>query len=196
MYKKRSLEKYLCQGDIVLDVKLEKIQDFTPKKYYKGILILTYTCDLIKNQQPVEYINYCPIFTIDCVIYDSFVYYKEKFKEKENPLVAIKDAIQQKIEALYDYKPKGLFYLMPDTIFQGEECYANLEQIFSINIDYLEEILQNRKVSLLSPWIEKLGFKLGYCFNRIALPEFPVKKFRKLYKKPHLHQIEELFNSI
>lgn len=196
MYKKRCLEKYLCQGDIIIDIKLEKIQKFTPKKYYKGILILTFTCDLIKDQQPVEYINYCPIFTIDCFIDDSFEYYKEKFKEKENPLVAIKSAIQQKVEAIYDNKPKGLFYLMPDKIFNGEECYANLEQIFSIGIEHLEKILDNRKVSLKSPWIEKLGFKLGYCFNRIAIPDFPIKKFRKLYKKHHLDQIEKLFNTI
>ena len=95
-----------------------------------------------------------------------------------------------------DNKKKGFFYLMPDKIFEGKECYADLEQIHSINRKYIGHLLEHRKASLRSPWLEKLAFKLGYCFNRIALPDFPIEKFEKSYKDKHFNLIESLYDTI
>jgi len=68
------------------------------------------------------------------------------------------------------------------------------EQIYSIPKENINNLLKNRKASLRSPWIEKLGFKLGYCFNRIALPDYPPNHIENIITGKYLTIIEEKIN--
>lgn len=191
MYNTTDFENHLCQGDIIIDLKLKLIADFEPKEYFKGILILTYTCDLVLEQDPVEYINFCPIFSLDCMIKPMIDIYAEKFRDKKSPDKEISVVIKRKLKDICNYKRKNIFFLIADEILDNEDCYADLEQIYSITIDNVESILNNRKASLQSPWIEKLGFKIGYCFNRIALPDTPPNHIKNIFDSKYLMIIQD-----
>jgi len=191
MYNTIDFENHLCQGDIIVDLELKLIADFEPKEYFKGILILTYTCDLVPEQDPVEFINFCPIFSLDCMIKPMIDIYTEKFRTKKNPSKEINEVIKRKLNDICNYKRKNIFFLISDEVLDNEDCYANLEQIYSVGIDDVESLLNNRKASLQSPWIEKLGFKIGYCFNRIALPDTPLEHIENLFESKYLTLIQD-----
>ncbi len=75
MYKTESLPNHLCQGDIILNYKSDELHRYYPKEFYKGILILSFTCDL--KYRRVNFINLCPIFSLKYLIIILF----KKFSE-------------------------------------------------------------------------------------------------------------------
>ena len=70
-------------------------------------------------------------------------------------------------------------------MFNDEPCFSDLEQISNIrlNEEKIKDILVLRKASLTNPWLEKFGYKLGYCFNRVATEDFPKAKLKQLVEK-------------
>lgn len=203
MYKTENLDTYLCQGDIVLSFPLDLLQTFEPKKYYKGILILSFTCDLKNNK--LEFINYCPIYTLTHRIIE----FHENLKNNENVKKEIRkretegqnphDYIAGKVKGLLSkickYQKQNIFFLKKDLIFK-EECYANLEQIYSIPKDYESEIKKCRVASLTNPWIEKLGFMLGFCFNRVAIEEIEKSERDSLFQYKYQSTFDEFVDSV
>lgn len=75
---------------------------------------------------------------------------------------------------------KGLYKLIY-TFVNNQACYANLEQLYSLPISNIDKILKFRKVSLKNPWVEKLGYMLGHCFNRIATDNYSKADIDELY---------------
>ena len=93
------------------------------------------------------------------------------------------------------YQMQNIFFLKKDSIFK-EECYANLEQIYSKPIKYEEEIKKCRVASLTNPWIEKLGFMLGFCFNRVATEEIQTSERDLLFEDKYQSIFDEFVDSV
>ncbi|MHA2260084.1 MAG: hypothetical protein ACXACO_19125 [Promethearchaeota archaeon] len=197
MYKKTNLESYICQGDIVVDYNSEEIPIYLPKEYYKGILILSFTCDL--KWDKVRFVNFCPIFSLKAIFMD--IKYVEKLKDKcktagKSLKNCIRNVFKQRLEKITKYESKDTFFLKEDSVFDNEACFADLEQISNITLQLresdrkkkMDEMMSHRKASLENPWMEKLGFTLGNCFNRIATEDFPQLEFEKIVEElePHI----------
>ena len=203
MYKTKNLDTYLCQGDIVLNFPLDSLPTFKPIKYYKGILILSFTCDLKNNK--LEFINYCPIYTLNHRIIEfhqdleKSENVKKEIRKRETEGINPHDYIAGKVKGLLsmicNYKMQNIFFLKKDSIFK-EECYANLEQIYSIPKDYEAEIKKCRVASLTNPWIEKLGFMLGFCFNRVAIEEIEKSERDSLFQDKYQSTFDEFVDSV
>ena len=85
MYKIDKDPNSLIQGDIILDYKNEDLYKYEPKEFYKGILVLSYTCDLDPEHTGISYINICPIFSLEYLIMILFEKFKEECCEKAKP---------------------------------------------------------------------------------------------------------------
>lgn len=203
MYKTEDLDSYLCQGDIILNFPLDSLQTFEPKKYYKGILILSFTCDL-KNDK-LQFINYCPIYSLTHRIIEFHEVLKNDKKVKkgirkretegQNPHDYIAGKVKGLLSEICNYNMRNIFYLKKDSIFK-EECYANLEQIYSIPKENEAEIKKCRVTSLTNPWIEKLGYMLGYCFNRVAIKEIEKSERDSLFQDKYRSTFDEFVDSV
>jgi hypothetical protein len=81
---------------------------------------------------------------------------------------------------LYKYNKKQFYYLPKDLDYKiNEDCVAWIEIIITQEVKILKEaILKNIKCTLKPPWKEKLGWRLGYLYNRVSLEDFE-KKWRK-----------------
>ncbi len=201
---KANFESYLCQGDIIIDYPKDKLATFKPVEFFKGILILSYTCDLKNNK--LDYINYCPIFNMKHLITEflellandekiSHEVRKRKL-EDNNPYSFIREKVLNKLHDILNYKDQNIFYLEPNDIFNHDRCYAYIGQIFTIPIEESKELKKNCKASLLSPYIEKLGYMVGNCFNRVALDEFEGHRRNQIYEKNYRTLSEEIVNKI
>lgn len=203
MYKTENLDIYLCQGDIILKFSLDLLQTFEPIEYYKGILILSFTCDL-KNDK-LQFINYCPIYSLNHRIIEFYEDLKndkkvkkeirKKENEGQNPHDFISGKVKGLLSSICNYKKRNIFFLKKDSIFK-EECYANLEQIYSIPIKYEKEIKKCRVASLINPWIEKLGYMLGFCFNRVAIEEIEKSERDSLFQDKYQSTFNEFVDSV
>ncbi len=241
MYKKEDFESYLCQGDIIINYPKDKLQSFYPEEFYKGIILLSYTCDL-KNGK-LDHINYCPIYDIENLIIDFYDTLKNegKFKseirkrnkEQKNPYEYIRGKVLTVLHRIFNYEDQGIFYLEADEIFNGNQCYANLEQIYTISLnpidkknennevneinpidkknennevneinpidkrkEILDSIINCRKASLTNPFIEKLGYMVGNCFNRVAMEVFDKSTRDKIYDTKYKSRFEGLVNLV
>ncbi len=83
----------------------------------------------------------------------------------------LKKGLKSRIYKILQFIPKYYFFLAPNPIFKNHPAYADIGQISNLPLEYYDEIRSNRLISLFSPWREKLGWKLGYQFNRIALED-------------------------
>lgn len=185
MYRLSELESYLCQGDILIDFNKDKIQTFKPEKYFLGILVLSFTCDIKNNK--LKYINYCPIFNFENLINKSLENFQQNqklmnnVKNGDNPVQYVEDKLFGLLSSLFNYKIRNIFYLKSNEIFNEKEAYADIEQIYSISIKNKDELIKCRVASLQNPWVENLGYMLGYCFNRVALEELTKSQRNNIY---------------
>jgi len=159
------LHENVTQGDILSRFGTKILPKINPKEL--GFMVLTYTCDLV-NKKELAFINICPVFSINVII-DNFIKLNLDKSEKK-----LKNELIQRILDLSKFKKKYYFFLTPNPIFNNIPAYADIGQISNLPLKYYEDIKSSRLISLLSPWREKLGWKLGYLFNRIALED--VKK--------------------
>ena len=67
-----------------------------------------------------------------------------------------------------NYNHHGWFFLSPHNIFNNLAAISNLEQISHIPLSEEKSLLDHRQLTIIPPWKEKLGYKTGYLFNRIA----------------------------
>lgn len=185
MYRLSKLESYLCQGDIIIDFNKDKIQTFKPENFFLGILVLSFTCDIKYNK--LKYVNYCPIFNFENIIDDFLKKFQQNqklmnnMKNSDNPFQYIEDNLFNLLSLLFNYKIRNIFYLKPNGFFDEKEAYADIEQIYSISMDNKDELIKCRVASLQNPWVENLGYMLGYCFNRIALEELTKSQRSNIY---------------
>lgn len=164
VYQKDQFEDHLCQGDIIVGFKSELLPTYKPPPL--GTLILSQTCDL-ENEGNIHFISLSPIYVLDVYI-NRLV---EQTIRKRGPDIAYEraiDIISEKVSQLANYQDKRLFFLPPDSIFNGSAAFSGIDEISAIPVTHWKELLKLRRASILSPWREKLGFKMGYLYNRVA----------------------------
>ena len=186
MYEREIFNDYLCQGDIIIGYETEEIPIYRPEKYFKGIIILSFTCDL--KHDKIRFLNFCPIFSMEAIFlnkrYIDIIKRRCKTSGK-NIENCIRNVMKKRLEDITSNENRDTFYLEEDPMFNDNPCFADLEQIFNIrlNEEKTKNLLNLRKASLRNPWLEKFGYKLGYCFNRVATEDFPEDKLTKLVEK-------------
>ena len=171
MYKEKEPE-YLCQGDIILNYITDSLFIFEPQKFYKGLLVISFTCDL--KHEDLRYIKVCPIFSFELLIKILFQKFENECansKEKNKPNCIRKNILNFLGEHIFNYKDYKYFFLIPNSDLENEALFADLDQITNIPIKEYNDLIKHRKKSLENPWIEKLGFQIGHQFNRIAIDE-------------------------
>lgn len=201
MYKTENLEEYLCQGDIILNFTLDSLQNFEPIDYYKGILILSFTCDLKNNK--LEFINYCPIYSLHHRIIEFYEFIKNnaqmkkeiKKRASKNAHSYIKGKVINLLSEICNYKKQNIFFLKGESIFI-EQSYANLEQIYSLSSENVDQLKIYRVASLKNPWVEKLGFMLGFCFNRVATDEISKSERDALFENKYKTLFTEFVDNV
>ena len=152
----------LTQGDIFARFETKFLPNIDPEEL--SFMVLTYSCDLV-NRKDLSFIHICPVFSIEVIIADYIDI--NKGKNVDN----LRNGLKDKIYDISQFIPKNYFFLTPHPIFNYLPAYADIGQIWNLPIEYYDEMKSNRLVSLFSPWREKLGWKLGYLFNRIALED-------------------------
>ena len=170
-----------------------------------------YTCDL-KNGK-LDNVNYCPIYDLENLITDLYDKLKsndgvikeirKRKREQKSPYEYISNKVLTILHRFFNYKDQSIFYLEADEFFNGKQCYANLEQIYTIPLnpmdkknEILDSIKNCRKASLTNPFIEKLGFMAGYCFNRVAVKIFDKSSRKRIYNDKYKSRFEGLVNSV
>jgi hypothetical protein len=169
----------LRQGDIII---LEKKEYEENKLISKdiinlldivGLSILSNSCDL--EHFNISHISIAPILTLRNLVQRIK---EEKYKVGKSQ-DQIKDSMKKQIPEIVGYSSKRFFYL-PENKERGinEDSVIMLEMIVSIKMsNEILELFRKRKVcSILNPWREKLGWRIGYLYNRIAHPEHCTKE--------------------
>ncbi|MBD3405655.1 MAG: hypothetical protein GF411_05935 [Candidatus Lokiarchaeota archaeon] len=150
----------LCQGDLFRSFD----DDIFPEvnSDYKIFIILTYTCDLA-NPKGLQRILISPVFQLNIII-DQL---QEKHGNKEPH--KIQREIIKRIKELSEYRRPFFFFLSPRLEFSHKPAFIDLTQISTISSEYQPKIITTRFAAIKSPWREKLGYMMGYMFNRVAL---------------------------
>lgn len=171
MYMSDEPPDHLCQGDI-----FQRFSDTVlPKSELEdsGFMVLTYTCDL-KNPEDLSHISVCPIFEFEHMAHRLAQKLKDKTKKK------LETIITNQLHRIAQNRRKFYFFLAPTLNLIEKPTYANLSQINSVRKEYIPDLLDNRICCLTSPWREKLGFMLGYIYNRVAtanIDKDPIEKY-------------------
>lgn len=162
MYKVKKKTESLSQGDIFLRFENKVIPKSEEKEL--GFIILTYTCDL-EHPDDLNYILFCPIFDFDILI--------EKYLElnKNKTITNINEYLIRIVNNLFSNGTRYYFFMSPIPDLRKNPAYAHLEQITKIHKKFINDLIQNRTISLKKPWREKLGWMAGNLFNRIALED-------------------------
>lgn len=159
MYETEDLPEHLSQGDVFSRFEGAVLPRTDPEA--AGFLVLTYTCDLVRPDD-ISYVCICPVFKLDTV--RKALLSKHKAKSKKNREAAIANHLHD----LAQNKKRYFFFLSPPPNLGGNPLYADLGQVFSVSKRYISHMISQRCCSLRSPWREKLGFMLGYLYNRVA----------------------------
>lgn len=192
MYKTSNPPNYLCQGDIILEYHNEDLLEYSPKDYFKGILILSYTCDL--KWKKLNYISVCPIYSFEYLIELLIKKLEDGCNKAKNRLNCIKKTVIKFIEdEIFNYKNCLYFFLKTNDCLE-KPLIADLQQISNISIKYYEELFKNRNYSLDNPWIEKLGYMIGENFNKVAVDELTESEKEILIKNRCIPIIEIFLN--
>ena len=193
---KTDCDKSLSQGDIFTyfnDPVLPKQSDEL------ALILISNTCDI--EQKKLKYYLYCPIYNLDSYI-DPFI---KNSKNNQSKLIR-SDKIRKeegfknhtnKIKSLMsdimnNNRPR-MFFLSPRVEWGEFLAFAELEQIRSITKDKKEEILKNRFACLKNPWRERLGYKIAYLFNRVALPDYKKSDFNQFYNNKYQEKFKSYF---
>jgi len=167
MYRTKDISKYLCQGDIILDYKNEDLLYYEPKESYKGIIIISYTCDL--EWKKLNFISVCPIYSLEHIINHLIEKLRKGCSESKNKNKCIKGVIINFLkDEIFNYKNSYYFLLKINDIIK-KPLVGDLQQISNISFIYYDELLKLRNLSLENPWIEKLGYMVGENFNKVAV---------------------------
>lgn len=160
----------LYQGDIFRRFDNEFEKPILPKVKPPEIafMVLNYTCDLI-DRKDLSNIFLCPILKIDVIIAITLEGLKLKYPKRSKDKII--NQLKQLISDILNYKKKFVFFLTKIPEFEGSHAVADLLRTTSIPVEYFNNILRNKIKSLKSPWREKLGWKIGYIFNRVGLPD-------------------------
>jgi len=171
---RKNIPPYLCQGDLFLRFGGNILPPVSPKEV--GFMVLNYDCDLI-NQKELNYICICPIFNIEVLLK---IYVQESLKiNPEKSKKNITNQIVKNMDNLFNNKKKYYFFLSPINEFNDTPSFADLLRIYTLPINYLNDIFKSRVKVLKHPWREKLGWKVSYIFHRVALPDIDEEKAQK-----------------
>ncbi len=187
----------IFQGDVI------KYKNYIKTKQENlGFIILSNSCDLEKLRNK-KIISVAPIFPFNYV-FDDMV--KEAFKRTKNKLGTLKsskevkesftDLVSQFIYEESNYKKKYTFFISPLADFDNKPIIAHIEHITSIEITELKIILENRIISIKPPWREKLAFKTGYIYNRIATFTPEMKDIKKWWTSTYKEILEKKKNEL
>lgn len=174
---------HLYQGDIFTRFDIEFKKTILPAVEPPEIafMVLNYTCDLI-NKKELSNVFICPIFKLEVIIDETLKGLKEKHPEKSKDNVI--KLLSKFIGDISKYEKKFFFFLTKTPEFEGSHAFADLLRITTIPVEYINNILEKRIKSLKSPWREKLGWKIGYLFNRVGLPDITTSSVED-YLKNH-----------
>jgi len=162
------LQENLCQGDIFIRFDdTDVIPPVFPKEV--GFIVLSYTCDL-EHYEKLPSIYCSPIFNLDNLI-PRLIDEQKDIKKTEK----IESNLKSIINSILNNQHKFYFFLTPISELTNIPMFVHLGRIFTINILYIEKIKTNRIAGLSSPWREKLGYKIGHIFNRIAIESIDSK---------------------
>lgn len=179
------------QGDIfILDN--DTIKNYLPAflqihdSMVSYFIITSNSCDILKNFNKNQgYLSFSPILSLNLMLEKLAEDLKRKGKEKD-----IEKETNELMNDLYKYNKKQFYYLPKDIERDiKEDCVAWIEIIITQEVNKLKDIiLKNIKCTLKSPWKEKLGWRLGYLYNRVSLEDFE-KKWRKVKTKELIEEI-------
>ncbi|MHA2243885.1 MAG: hypothetical protein ACXADY_02860 [Candidatus Hodarchaeales archaeon] len=174
MYVEDDESNTLCQGDIFLNFDEEVLPD-NDNWQYAPYIVLTYSCDLARPKE-ILYLAVSPVMKFEELLTKTLEKYKTKTRDpKKNK--EQKSKVLGEILNLANSRQKFFFFLSPIVELKNVLLYSDLSRVFSISNDYIEIIIQKRIKSLDSPWREKLGYKIGNLYNRVAInDEDEVKK--------------------
>lgn len=123
----------------------------------------------------MAYIHVCPVFKLDVLVTNIVEENKRKPKEQQKNSKNLKEDAESFLREMTQYKPKYYFLLFPDSEFGNKPAFADLGRVFGVPIEWKETIISKRILSLKNSWREKLGYKIGYLYNRIATKEIEPK---------------------
>lgn len=190
MYITTSFPSYLAQGDIFKRFNGTALPRFSNPNQL-GFMVLTYTCDLI-SPEDLTYIAFCPVINLKGLL--KIFIKANKRKNREN----LENIVSKRIFQITSNKTRHYFFLSPFPELSDIPAYADLTQIYSVEKDYLKNILENRIKSLSSPWREKLGFMAGYLYNRVAIDDVDkeaINEYVSISNKEFIDQYLEELNT-
>jgi len=187
----------IFQGDII------KYKNYIDtKKENLGFIILSNSCDL-ENLNNKKLISIAPIVPFNFV-FDDMV--NEAFKRTKNKVKTLKSStevidyftnlVSQSIYNESNYKKKYTFFISPLLEFDNKPTVAYIEHITSINNTEFKTIFKHRIISIKPPWREKLAFKTGYIYNRIATFTPEVKDIKKWWTSTYKEILEKKKNEL
>jgi len=196
-------EDHLFQGDII---KKEAIP--ITENAILGFLILSNSCDLNELKKK-EFISISPIFpfsiTFNNMLNKAFNQTRSEIKKIKNNSGNIEkfdyfdfmlNKLSNYIKEEANYIKKYTFFLSPLKEFKNNPSIANLENIVSISKTHSKILIKNRIKSIKPPWCEKLGYKVGYLFNRVATYTPDIKNIKRwskeIYKEVLNDKAEEI----
>jgi len=162
----------LCQGDII-KISKGKCDFFDEQDEAIGYLVASNTCDL-QQHNDMEWICLVPIYPYELILGD---YLDDKYKliikklrkdEKIDAKSELETTIANVILKDSNYVPKFTFFISPLIEFNNIASIAYLDDIRSISLESKSILLENKICSMISPWREQLGYKLGNLFNRAS----------------------------
>ncbi len=163
------LPDYLGQGDIAVDFGSRKLP--VPKPPTSSWILLSNTCDLVQREK-MSYMSVAPVYELHVWVEDLVLEKLRRAKDGDGVpgYDSLVKRISKKLHTLANYEDKRLFFLPPHRIFGESAAFTSLEQTGPLPISRYENFRSSRVASMLSPWREKLGYKIGYLFGRVATP--------------------------
>lgn len=193
MYNTEDIPEFLCQGDIVLDYKNEDLLYYKPEEFYKGILVLSYTCDL--KWKKLNFISICPIYTLEHIITILVERLRKGCNEANDKNQCIKKIVSGFLEdEIFNYKNSHYFFFRTTQKIR-EPIIADLQQISNISIEYYDELLKLRDLTLENPWIEKLGYMVGENYNKVAVVAFNSSEINEMINNNCYPIIEKILEN-
>ncbi len=199
----------LAQGDIIVFENFIKTE-----KNHLGFVILSNTCDL-DRPRTINSISIALIhsfnFVLDKMIKDAIqttrkAYQRIESEEKRESFDFKHIFLESLSKYIYDeanYSKKFTYFISPLSHFENKPTIINLEKIHSINKSYYLQFIKHRITTIKSPWKEKLGFKVGFIFNRVAtytpksneIKDWWIKSYDDIYKEK-IVELEKLENEL
>jgi hypothetical protein len=158
----------LCQGDIIdaelLKPALKGHQDYMAQRPdFRSFCVMTQTCDLVRGQDPAEYITLAVIRLITNVF------------EKDSSRGRTKQRLEQIVG--YQQNKRNYFYL-PVEPKAGitEASVVDLRVTFALHKQHYKQIVEARRIGMNEIFAANLGWMTSYVFSRIAMPEWSEKR--------------------